>query len=132
MAPDAGAAYLGGHSLAADPGAARRSAGYCPQFSASLPAGLTPREALSLFAALRGMPARYVPPVAARLLRALGLGEAADRAAGTLSGGNQRKLSVAAALVGDCPALLLDEPSTGMDPGAWLFGATALLIADGF
>ena len=42
---------------------------------------------------------------------------AARRAAGSLSGGNQRRLGVAAALVADRPVLLLDEPSSGMDPG---------------
>jgi ABC-type multidrug transport system ATPase subunit len=41
----------------------------------------------------------------------------ACRACGTYSGGNKRKLSVAVSLVGGCPAVLMDEPSTGMDPG---------------
>ena len=45
----------------------------------------------------------------------------AGRACETYSGGNKRKLSVAVALVGDPPVVLLDEPSTGMDPGAKRF-----------
>ena len=44
------------------------------------------------------------------------------RACGTYSGGNKRKLSVAVSLVGGCPLALLDEPSTGMDPGGWVGG----------
>jgi len=41
--------------------------------------------------------------------------------AGTLSGGNKRKLSVAIAMLGNPPIVFLDEPSTGMDPGARRF-----------
>jgi hypothetical protein len=54
---------------------------------------------------------------ASRLLQHLGLGEFGGRACGTYSGGNRRKLSVAAALVGAARVAALDEPSTGMDPG---------------
>ena len=55
------------------------------------------------------------------LLQRLGLGQYADRVCDSYSGGNKRKLSVAIALVGDPPAVLMDEPSTGMDPGAKRF-----------
>jgi hypothetical protein len=51
------------------------------------------------------------------MLKQLGLTEYVGRACGSYSGGNRRKLSVAAALVGGAEVVLLDEPSTGMDPG---------------
>lgn len=52
------------------------------------------------------------------LLSRLGLIQYADRVAASYSGGNRRKLSVGIALVGDPACVLLDEPSTGMDPEA--------------
>jgi ABC-type glutathione transport system ATPase component len=76
--PDAGAAFVGGASCAGAPAAARRAAGYCPQHNAA-PPQLTAREVLRLHAALRGLPGRAGGPVAARLLRALGLDDCADR-----------------------------------------------------
>ncbi|KAK3279794.1 hypothetical protein CYMTET_12332 [Cymbomonas tetramitiformis] len=54
----------------------------------------------------------------AQLLEQLGLSQYSDQPAGTYSGGNRRKLSVGIALVGRPTCVLLDEPSTGMDPGA--------------
>ena len=51
----------------------------------------------------------------------MGLIEYADRAAGTYSGGNKRKLSVAIAMIGEPSIVFLDEPSTGMDPVARRF-----------
>ncbi|GAB4821282.1 hypothetical protein N2152v2_008328 [Parachlorella kessleri] len=115
--PDEGDAYLGGHSLLTQPAMARRSMGYCPQFSA-LPGQMTGREVLRMYGRLRGLPEGSVGRVAQQLLQHLGLLQYADRACGTYSGGNKRKLSVAVSLVGGCPAVLMDEPSTGMDPGA--------------
>ena len=51
----------------------------------------------------------------------MNLEEYRDRPAGTLSGGNKRKLSVAMSLIGNPPIILLDEPSAGMDPQARRF-----------
>eukprot|EP00955_Chlamydomonas_euryale_P102914 365452-Chlamydomonas_euryale.AAC.20 len=68
---------------------------------------------------LRGMDWRSAPSAAGVLLQRVGLpARDTDRPVGTYSGGNRRKLAVAVALVGDPQVVLLDEPSTGMDPGA--------------
>ncbi|XP_078147403.1 retinal-specific phospholipid-transporting ATPase ABCA4a isoform X1 [Centroberyx gerrardi] len=89
--------------------------GYCPQFAA-IDELLTGREHLHLYARLRGVPESEISRVAEWAIQKLGLLEYAGRSAGTYSGGNKRKLSTAIAMIG-CPALvLLDEPTTGMDP----------------
>ena len=74
-----------------------------------------------MYGRLRGVPAAYLEAMVDSLLQRLGLGQYADRVCDSYSGGNKRKLSVAIALVGDPPAVLMDEPSTGMDPGAKRF-----------
>ncbi|KAL4853959.1 ATP-binding cassette sub-family A member 3 [Chlorella vulgaris] len=117
VAPDSGDALVGGLSLLRQPAAARQLLGYCPQASA-LPAQMTGREVVRLYSCLRGLPERLIECEASRMLKQLGLTEYAGRACGSYSGGNRRKLSVAAALVGGAEVVLLDEPSTGMDPGA--------------
>ncbi|XP_065346180.1 phospholipid-transporting ATPase ABCA3-like [Cloeon dipterum] len=91
--------------------------GYCPQTNAQLGV-LTGRETLHLFARLRGMPRDQIKEVVNKWLVALGLMEYANRPAGTYSGGNQRKLSAGIALIGESPVVLLDEPTSGVDPAA--------------
>ena len=76
-------------------------------------AELTVRESLQLFASYYPAP-RSVDET----LELVGLRDAADRRAGRLSGGQQRRLDVALALVGDPELLFLDEPTTGFDPAA--------------
>jgi ABC-type multidrug transport system ATPase subunit len=121
VTPDSGDAAIAGHSVLTQLAAARRRLGYCPQFEA-LPAALTGREVLHMYAALRGVQgSRTIAAMAQQLLQELGLSQYADTVCGAYSGGNKRKLSVAVALVGGPPLVLLDEPSTGMDPSARRF-----------
>jgi ABC-type multidrug transport system ATPase subunit len=121
VTPDSGDAAIAGHSVLTELATARRRLGYCPQFEA-LPAALTGREVLHMYAALRGVQgSRTIAAMAQQLLQELGLSQYADTVCGAYSGGNKRKLSVAVALVGGPPLVLLDEPSTGMDPSARRF-----------
>jgi ABC-type multidrug transport system ATPase subunit len=66
----------------------------------------------------KGVPERHARRVAAQLLTRVGLGSQRGKLAAKLSGGNKRKLALACALVGRPSLLLLDEPSSGMDPHA--------------
>ncbi|XP_045142225.1 ATP-binding cassette sub-family A member 13 [Echinops telfairi] len=89
--------------------------GYCPQQDA-LDELLTGWEHLHYYCSLRGIPKQHIPEVAGDLVRRLHLEAHVDQPVGTYSGGTKRKLSTALALVGKPEILLLDEPSSGMDP----------------
>ena len=91
--------------------------GYCPQFDSIIPE-LTGRELLSLMARVRGVELSRVGEEVDRWTRFLGIQEYIDRASGSYSGGNKRKLNVAMSLVAEPPIIFLDEPSTGVDPVA--------------
>eukprot|EP00238_Polyblepharides_amylifera_P013822 CAMPEP_0196598342 /NCGR_PEP_ID=MMETSP1081-20130531/94265_1 /TAXON_ID=36882 /ORGANISM="Pyramimonas amylifera, Strain CCMP720" /LENGTH=1870 /DNA_ID=CAMNT_0041924027 /DNA_START=155 /DNA_END=5767 /DNA_ORIENTATION=+ len=107
-------------SISKDLEAARTVMGYCPQFDGIQP-NMTAREHLRFYALIRGVPSKDIPGTVDDLLQRMDLTRYADRQAGRYSGGNKRKLSVGIALVGDPPVVLLDEPSTGMDPEARRF-----------
>ncbi|XP_047424587.1 retinal-specific phospholipid-transporting ATPase ABCA4a isoform X2 [Mugil cephalus] len=110
-----GEASVAGYSILTNILDVHQNMGYCPQFDA-IDELLTGREHLHLYARLRGVPECEISQVAEWAIQKLGLSEYAGRSAGTYSGGNRRKLSTAIAMIG-CPALvLLDEPTTGMDP----------------
>ncbi|XP_057706240.1 phospholipid-transporting ATPase ABCA1-like isoform X2 [Corythoichthys intestinalis] len=112
-----GEAFLAGKSILRELEQVHRNMGYCPQFDA-VNELLTGREHLELYAILRGVPGEEVCDVAEWGVRKLGLLKYADKAAGSYSGGNLRKLSTAMALIGAPPVVFLDEPTTGMDPKA--------------
>ncbi|XP_053185826.1 retinal-specific phospholipid-transporting ATPase ABCA4-like isoform X2 [Scomber japonicus] len=127
-----GEATVAGYSILSEILDVHQNMGYCPQFDA-IDELLTGREHLYLYARLRGVPESEIPRVAEWGIQKLGLTEYADRYAGTYSGGNKRKLSTAIAMIG-CPALvLLDEPTTGMDPHSrrFLWNAIMSVIQDG-
>ena len=110
-----GTAQVLGHDVSRDPMAVRRQLGYVPQ-QLSIEAALTGRENVSWFARLFDVPRRERRGRVADALDAMGLGDAADRLAGTYSGGMVRRLELAQALVNRPALLILDEPTVGLDP----------------
>jgi ATP-binding cassette, subfamily A (ABC1), member 3 len=90
---------------------ASRLLGVCPQFDTM--DRMTVTEHLSFYARTRGVP--NISHNVSRVISAVGLSAFKDRMAGKLSGGNQRKLSLGTAIIGNPSVLLLDEPSSGMD-----------------
>lgn len=94
---------------------ARKYIGYCPQFDALLEL-LTSKEHLELYAAIKGIPSNLVEKLVDQKIKEMDLTKFRNICAGTYSGGNKRKLSVALAMLGNPPICFLDEPSTGMDP----------------
>eukprot|EP00397_Hematodinium_sp_SG-2012_P000235 GEMP01000235.1.p1 GENE.GEMP01000235.1~~GEMP01000235.1.p1 ORF type:complete len:1557 (+),score=265.89 GEMP01000235.1:2298-6968(+) len=100
--------------------AARHHIGYCPQDN-TLFMYMTCREHLLFYGRIKGIRAAELGKVVTDLLTALNLTEYANKVAGTLSGGNKRKLCVALSLMGSPPLIFLDEPSTGVDPMARRF-----------
>uniref|UniRef100_A0A7S1TLB7 Probable ATP-dependent transporter ycf16 n=1 Tax=Erythrolobus australicus TaxID=1077150 RepID=A0A7S1TLB7_9RHOD len=110
-----GDAFIYGLSVVHDQDAIREIMGVCPQHDV-LWASLTPREHIELFAALRGMTRDEGRREAEERLAQVNLTHKADARASSLSGGMQRRLSVAISLTGSPRIVFLDEATTGMDP----------------
>jgi ABC-2 type transport system ATP-binding protein len=115
LSADDGTLLVAGHDARKDPRAVRRVIGLAGQFAAVEPA-MTGRENLEMIASLFGQSRRAAKASAAAVLEQLGLVEAGDRLARTYSGGMRRRLDLGASLVGAPRLLLLDEPTTGLDP----------------
>jgi ABC-type multidrug transport system ATPase subunit len=79
---------------------------------------MTARETLWFYGRIRGIEPKTLTERVEKLITQVGLSNFADRTSGTYSGGNKRKLSLAISLIGSPKVLLLDEPSSGMDPFA--------------
>lgn len=93
----------------------RRIIGVCPQFDILWDA-LTGEEHLCLFASIKGLLPATIAMVIQNSLAQVRLTDAAKMRASSYSGGMKRRLSVAVALIGDPKLIILDEPTTGMDP----------------
>jgi ATP-binding cassette, subfamily A (ABC1), member 3 len=129
--PDAGDVLINGVSVVRQPRVARLSLGVCPQFTA-IDSQLTVREHLMIYGRLKGLRLNALRRDVESLMRAIKLTHYAERLASKLSGGNQRKLSLAIAIIGEFisylgnrrltmrlgnpSVLLIDEFSTGVDP----------------
>lgn len=109
-----GNVFIANDSLTHAPLAAKRHLGVCPQFDAV--DSMTLSEHLHFYARARGVPDKEAN--IAELTTRLGLTEHANKLVKKLSGGTKRKLSLAIALISNPSVLLLDEPSSGMDPAA--------------
>ncbi|XP_070198704.1 phospholipid-transporting ATPase ABCA3-like [Littorina saxatilis] len=117
LPPTAGTAYVYGMDIRTDMAAIRQSLGLCPQHDV-LFGSLTVQTNLSFFARLKGCPGSMVKAEVDTVLEKMGLAVKGSDLAATLSGGQKRKLSVAIALVYGSKVVILDEPSSGMDPQA--------------
>ena len=113
--PDRGGASLAGFDVARQVERARQQIGYLAQRFA-LYEELTVLENLRFFAEVRGLPGSQWKPRSQEILAFVGLADFVERRAGQLSGGMKQKLGLALALINRPHILLLDEPTTGVDP----------------
>jgi ABC-2 type transport system ATP-binding protein len=137
LLPDGGRAVVEGHDVVREAAAVRRSIGLSGQ-SAAIQEELTGRENLEIIGRLYHLSWPSARSRADELLKQFDLVDAADRSAKNFSGGMQRRLDLAASLVGHPQVLFLDEPTTGLDPrsrlGMWdiirslAAGGTTLLL----
>uniref|UniRef100_A0A672ZSW2 ABC transporter domain-containing protein n=1 Tax=Sphaeramia orbicularis TaxID=375764 RepID=A0A672ZSW2_9TELE len=115
--PTSGRAYINGYDICQDMALIRRSLGLCPQHDVLFD-NLTVREHLLFYAQLKGYSKDKIPDEVDRIIRILNLEDKQRARSKTLSGGMKRKLSIGIALIGDSKVVMLDEPTSGMDPSA--------------
>nr|XP_050848484.1 cholesterol transporter ABCA5-like [Vespula vulgaris]XP_050848485.1 cholesterol transporter ABCA5-like [Vespula vulgaris]XP_050848486.1 cholesterol transporter ABCA5-like [Vespula vulgaris] len=110
-----GRVQIDGYNIHSQMAEAFRQMGYCPQHDAQWK-NITVREHLECYAAIRGVPSQEIKKIVDLYLSSLQIHEHADKQIQECSGGTRRKLSFAMAMVGGPKVVLMDEPSTGMDP----------------
>ncbi|WP_328840513.1 ATP-binding cassette domain-containing protein [Streptomyces europaeiscabiei] len=115
LSPDSGTATVAGHDVVREPDRVRLSIGLSGQFTA-VDDRLTGRENLRMIGELYGLRSRTARLRADELLDQFDLTAAGDRVSSTYSGGMQRRLDLAGALVVRPSVMFLDEPSVGLDP----------------
>lgn len=114
LRPDDGDARLGGFSIRTEPEKVKEIIGVSPQETAVAP-GLSVRENLSLMCGVHGFSRVKEKAKISELAEKLGLDTILEKRAGKLSGGWQRRLSIAMALISEPRILFLDEPTLGLD-----------------
>ena len=117
LRPDTGRATVLGHDVVSEPLAVRRRIGLAGQFAA-VDEELTGRENLEMIGRLYRLSGAEARRRATDVLERFALTDAANRRVSTYSGGMRRRLDLGASLTGRPPVLLLDEPTTGLDPRA--------------
>jgi ABC-2 type transport system ATP-binding protein len=132
LRPDSGRAWVAGHDVLTEPDAVRRRLGLSGQYAA-VDDNLTGYENLYLVARLYGMSRREAAARADALLQRFRLDTFADRPAKGYSGGMRRRLDLAGALVARPAVVVLDEPTTGLDPRSRqdVWDLVSELVADG-
>ncbi len=115
LEPSGGQAEVLGHDVVREPLAVRRLIGLAGQFAA-VDGELTGRENVEMVARLYRLSRAEARRRASEVLERFELVDAADRRVATYSGGMRRRLDLAAGLIGRPPVVLLDEPTTGLDP----------------
>ncbi|WP_020669199.1 daunorubicin resistance protein DrrA family ABC transporter ATP-binding protein [Amycolatopsis nigrescens] len=132
LRPDSGQAYVAGHDVLAEPDAVRRSIGLSGQYAA-VDENLTGFENLYMVGRLYGRKKSSAKARARELLERFQLTDAADRPSKGYSGGMRRRLDLAGALVAEPSVVILDEPTTGLDPRGRIDTWTVIkeLVADG-
>lgn len=129
---DAGTVTMDGADVDSDPAQVRASIGVVGQYAA-LDEVLTARENLELFARLIGLPRAAARARTDELLNQAGLSEHADRRVSGFSGGMRRRLDLVTSMITRPSILLIDEPTTGLDPVArrTIWDAVRALVSDG-
>jgi ABC-2 type transport system ATP-binding protein len=132
IGPTSGTLRVRGTDVVRNPLAVRRGIGLAGQYAAVEPT-MTGRENLVMTARLFGHPKGAAKRAASVVIEQLNLEEVADRRCSTYSGGQRRRLDLGASLVGAPRLLLLDEPTTGLDPAGRneVWGAVRNLVANG-
>jgi ABC-2 type transport system ATP-binding protein len=115
LTPSTGSSCVDGNELWENPGAVRAKLGYLPD-KPPLYREMTVRAYIDFAAALRGVPAAARRERVAQALEATGLKDVGGRLLGNLSRGYQQRVGLAQAIVHDPAVLVLDEPTTGLDP----------------
>ncbi|XP_064604121.1 cholesterol transporter ABCA5-like [Liolophura sinensis] len=106
---------VAGYNVRSSLSEAFQALGFCPQHDALWDV-ITLREHLHCYAAIRGVAPKEIPSTANQFIESLKVQDHADKHSKKLSGGTKRKLSYAMSMLGNPRVVLMDEPSTGMDP----------------